>query len=46
MIAILKMAVELATPDVIKIKSFWIKSYDVTMFVHDVTNKILSRDSN
>ena len=26
-------------------KLFWIKSYDAIISVHDVTNKILSRDS-
>ena len=29
-----------------KIKVFWNKSYDVIISVHDVTNKILSSDSN
>ena len=29
-----------------KIKVFWIKVYDVIISVYDITNKILSRDSN
>ena len=32
-------------PGLLKIKVFWNKGYDVTIFVHDVTNKIFSRDS-
>ena len=37
----------MATPDFFKVKFFWKKKgYDVIFFVHDVTNKILSRDSN
>ena len=34
------------TPVFLKIKAFWNKSYEVLIHVHDVTNKILSRDSN
>ena len=30
----------------IKVKVLWNKSFDVIIYVHDVTNKILSRDSN
>ena len=29
-----------------KVKYIWNKGYDVIISVHDVTNKILSRDSN
>ena len=29
-----------------KIKVFWNKGYDYIIFVYDVTNKILSHDSN
>ena len=36
----------MATPSLLKIKVFWKNSYDVIIYVHDVTNKILSRDSN
>ena len=40
------MPAKMATPGFLKIKAFWKKGYDVTIFVDDVTNKILSRDSN
>ena len=30
----------------LKIKVLWNKGYDVIIYVHDVTHKILSRDSN
>ena len=40
------MPAKMATPGLLKIKAFWKKGYDVTIFVDDVTNKILSRDSN
>ena len=40
------MSVKMATPGLHKIKVFWKKGYDVIIFVNDVTNKILSRDSN
>ena len=36
----------MATPGPRKIKVFWKKCYDVIILVNDVTNKILSRDSN
>ena len=36
----------MATPSLLKIKVFSKNSYDVIIYVHDVTNKILSRDSN
>ena len=36
----------MATPGLLKITVFWNKGYDVIISVHDVTNKILSRDSN
>ena len=35
-----------AIPGLLKIKFFWKKVYDVIIYSHDVTNKILSRDSN
>ena len=31
------MSVKMATPDLLKIKVFWNKGYDVKMSVHDVT---------
>ena len=37
---------KLATLDLLKIRVFWNKGYDVIISVHDVTNKILSRDWN
>ena len=37
---------KMATPGLFKIKIFWKKGYDVIIYVHDVTNKILSCDSN
>ena len=40
------MSAKMATPALLKIKLFWNKGYDVIIYVHDVTNKILSRDSN
>ena len=41
------MLAKMATPGLlIKVKVLWNKSYDVITYVHDVTNKILSRDSN
>ena len=33
------------TLDLLKIKVFWSKGYDVIISVHDVANKILSRDT-
>ena len=46
MVAILMISAKLATLDPLKIKIFWNKVYDIIIPVHDVTNKILSRDSN
>ena len=40
------MSAKLATPEILKIQIFWNKGYDVIASVHDVTNNILSRDSN
>ena len=40
------MSTKLATPGLLKITVFWNKSYDVIISVDDVTNKILSHDSN
>ena len=33
-------------PGFLKIKLFWNKSYEVLIHVHDITNEILSRNSN
>ena len=40
------MTAKMATLDLLKITVFWNKGYDVIVSVDDVTNKILSRDSN
>ena len=41
------MSAKMATPGLLKINIFFDnKGYDVIISVHDVTNKILSRDSN
>ena len=40
------MSAELATPSLLETKVFWNKDYDFIICVHDVTNKILSGDSN
>ena len=40
------MSAKMATPGLLKITVFWNKGYDVIISVYDVTNKILSRDSN
>ena len=37
---------KLATLGLLKIKVCWNKGYKVVIFVHNVPNKILSRDSN
>ena len=36
----------MATPGLLKIKVFWNKGYDAIVYVYDVTNQILSSDSN
>ena len=46
MVAVLMISVKLATLGLLKIKLFWNKGYDVILFLHVVTNKILSRDLN
>ena len=40
------MSAKMATPGLLKIRVFWKKGYYVIFFVEDVTNKVLSRDSN
>ena len=40
------MSAKMATPGLLKTTTFWKKAYDVIIPVHDITNKILSRDSN
>ena len=46
MVAILMMSVKLATLGLLKVKVFRNKDSDVTIFVLDVTNKILALDPN
>ena len=41
---ILMMSAKMATPSFLKIKVFWNKVYDVIIYAHVVTYKILSRD--
>ena len=40
------MSAKLATLGLLKIELFWNKGYDVIILVHDITKKILERDSN
>ena len=40
------MSTKLSTLGFHKINAFWNKDYDVIIYGHDATNKILSRDSN
>ena len=40
------MSAKIATPDLLKIKTFWNKDYDVIISIYDVTKEILSCDSN
>ena len=40
------MSAKMATPGLLKITVFWNKGYYVIIFVEDVTNEVLSRDSN
>ena len=40
------MTAKIAAPGLLKIKVFWNKGYYVIYFVYDITNKILSHDSN
>ena len=40
------MSAKMAAPGLLKIPVFWNKGYEVIIFVDDVTNKVLSNDSN
>ena len=40
------MPSKMATPGLLEILVFWNKGYDFIIYVHDVTNKILSCDLN
>ena len=46
MVTVLLVSAKITTLGLLKIKVFWNKGYDVIIFVHDVTNIILLRDSN
>ena len=46
MISIFTMSTKLATQSLVKIKWFGNEGYEVIIFVFDVTNKILSHESN
>ena len=46
MLTILMMSAKIFTAGFRIIRLFWNNSYDVIIFVHDVTNKTLSDDSN
>ena len=46
MVKILMMPANLATPALVKIKVYRKKGYDVLLHDYEVTNKILSCDSN
>ena len=46
MVTILMMSARMATLGLLKIRAFWNKGYDVTISVHDVNSKFLSRNSN
>ena len=46
MVKILMMAANLATPALVKIKVYRKNGYDVLLHDYEVTNKILSCDSN
>ena len=46
MAANLMISAKLATLGLLKINLFWNKGYDMIISVHDVTNKMLSCDSN
>ena len=46
MVTILMMSAKITIPGLLKIRVFLNNGYEVIISVHDVTNKILSRDSN
>ena len=46
MVKILMISARMAAPGLPKITVFWNKSFDVIIPVNDVTNEILSLDSN
>ena len=46
MVTILMMSAKMVTIGLLKIKIFWNKGYDVIISFHDITNRVLSSDSN
>ena len=46
MVTNLIMSAKIATLGLLKIKVFWSKDYDVIISAHDITSKILARNSN
>ena len=46
MVTISMMPAIMATLDLLAIRVFWNKVYDVIISVHNATSKFLSRDSN
>ena len=46
MVTIIMVSAKLLTPGLLEIKIFRNKGYDVIILDYDVTNKILSSDSN
>ena len=46
MVTILMKSAKITTPGLLKIRIFLSNGYDIIISVHDVTNTILSRDSN
>ena len=46
MVTTLMMSTKIATPGLLKVKLFLNKGYDDLISVHNVTKKVLSRDSN
>ena len=46
MVSIMIMSTKLSTLGFHEKNVFWNKGYDVIIYDHDATNKILSRDSN
>ena len=46
MVTVLMMSAKMATLGLLEIKIFWNKVYDVLTFINEVTNKILSGESN
>ena len=46
MVIILMMSAKIAIPGLLKTTVLWNKGYDIIILVHDVTNKMLSRDTN